>query len=271
MGLMRAQVPGATRASHNSPPSHASHLPAALPPVPRWRENRSSALRHCRVPATRHPICPHLRCPPRLLPRPRRCIGSLERRAHAGQISKACRRERLSRRSRPGEGAFNQGYVLASRHLISKRWLDRTNENMTRQFMLLPWGISCALFWGACFVQQTWFRAQTPVRSVFYGLEAVTCILFLLAGLEFARPHRNRFDFHAGVSTLLGGIASVLIAGFVISLFLRPQCPFHGEWSLFFFILPAGLLALAAPAYWIAAFALRKQMEAANNSLDHNA
>ncbi|MCX6997968.1 MAG: hypothetical protein NTV49_13005 [Kiritimatiellaeota bacterium] len=140
---------------------------------------------------------------------------------------------------------------------------------MRKRTILLLWPVTAGLFFTACLVQQTWFRAHTPIRPLFYGVEAFTCILLLLAGLEAARPHRTRFDFNAGISALLGGIASVLAAGVVVSLFLRPQCPNHGEWSLFFFIIPGGLLAIVAPIYWTSLVIVEKmKLGTANKASD---
>ncbi len=131
--------------------------------------------------------------------------------------------------------------------------------------MLLLWLIACALFYMACVVQQTWFRAETPMRPVFYGLEALTCILFLLAGLWTAQPKRTQLDFDAVISTFFGGTVSALTAGIIISFFLRSRHPFHGEWSLFFFLVPVCLLAIVAPAYWIAVVMIGKSKLRADN------
>lgn len=114
------------------------------------------------------------------------------------------------------------------------------------------WVAALTAFVSSAWVQQTWFRAETPARAGMYAIEAITCAAFLLAGVELAYTRFNRLS-----SILIGGLGSVTLAGCVVAMFLRSRCPFHGEISLFFFALPLVVLVGLLPIYEAARLAIR--------------
>ena len=122
---------------------------------------------------------------------------------------------------------------------------------MTRTTKGAFWVAALIAFAFSAWVQQTWFRTETPARAVLYAIEALICAAFLLAGVELAYTKFNRLS-----SILVGGLGSVTLAGCVVAMFLRSHCPFHGEISLFFFALPLVVLIGVLPIYEAAKLAI---------------